>query len=444
MNVAPDYLIYESAHRGNILPLTSACNVKCIFCSHLQNPPGMQIYRINNRTLLQVEDALQFINPGQKIVIGESVTRIIEGEPFTHPNIKKILHMIRTEFPDTGIQITTNGTLMDGAMSLFLAELGNVEINLSLNTSSLVLRRQLMKDKRAETSVLAAENLCEAGVPYHGSIVAMPHMTGWQDLKDTIYDLAGKEARTIRVFIPGFTRLTPETLQFTPDLVRQLSAYINEINHLLDTPVILEPPFITDLAAEVKGVMAGSPAEEAGFRKGDVIVSVNGEKVFSRVDAFLQMKSKRTVTAAVKRGDKLMHFNLKKVQNSAPGLVMEYDISQAVLHEIGRCAEGFDHPYVLCSQLGAPAVSLAMEKAGLTAVQIVPVPSRFFGGSIGCAGLLTVADFFETAQKIFDEIDKKPDIFILPAIAFDNKGADLTGVNFKELQEKTGIIVKIA
>lgn len=34
----PEYLIYESAFRGNILPVTSLCNVGCMFCSHRHNP----------------------------------------------------------------------------------------------------------------------------------------------------------------------------------------------------------------------------------------------------------------------------------------------------------------------------------------------------------------------------------------------------------------------
>jgi len=95
MREAPEQLIYDSVHRGNILPLTSVCNVSCIFCSHRQNPPGIKIYKMDHRTPEQVKSCLEFISPGAPVVIGESVTRIIEGEPFLHPEIKGILYAIR-------------------------------------------------------------------------------------------------------------------------------------------------------------------------------------------------------------------------------------------------------------------------------------------------------------------------------------------------------------
>jgi len=133
MKTAPIHLLYESASRGNVLPLTSVCNVACVFCSHRQNPPGIEIYRIPHLDSRQVEDILQFIDPACRIVIGESTTRIIEGEPFTNPYIKDILSLIRQRYPSTEILITTNGTLIDPEMARFLANLGLVELNVSLN-----------------------------------------------------------------------------------------------------------------------------------------------------------------------------------------------------------------------------------------------------------------------------------------------------------------------
>lgn len=104
-------LILRGASEGNILPLTSACNVRCIFCSHRQNPPGVEAYRIPPQGRSEVERILPFMDPERPVVIGESATRIIEGEPFTHPAILEILELIRANLPGATIQITTNGSL---------------------------------------------------------------------------------------------------------------------------------------------------------------------------------------------------------------------------------------------------------------------------------------------------------------------------------------------
>ena len=83
-----DYYTYlVEAARKNILPLTSYCNVRCVFCSHKQNPDGVLIHRLPSLPVAKVEELVQLLDPREKVVIGESATRLVEGEPFTHPEI---------------------------------------------------------------------------------------------------------------------------------------------------------------------------------------------------------------------------------------------------------------------------------------------------------------------------------------------------------------------
>ena len=37
-------ILLEAVSRDNILPLTSSCNLHCLFCSNRQNPPGVQTF----------------------------------------------------------------------------------------------------------------------------------------------------------------------------------------------------------------------------------------------------------------------------------------------------------------------------------------------------------------------------------------------------------------
>lgn len=81
-------LILESAAQSNILPIISTCNVQCRFCSNRQNPPLAETLSMPPVSLELVDEALSLMDPGKPVVIGESVTRLTEGEPFVHPGVR--------------------------------------------------------------------------------------------------------------------------------------------------------------------------------------------------------------------------------------------------------------------------------------------------------------------------------------------------------------------
>jgi hypothetical protein len=72
------------------------------------------------------------------------------------------------------------------------------------------------------------------------------------------------------------------------------------------------------------------------------------------------------------------------------------------------------------------------------------VKNLTYGGNIVCAGLLMVKDFEAAVKKALEELgrrDIRPDLFILPQIAFDRFGEDLTGVPYSRLAERWDIPV---
>ncbi len=46
-----EYLIFHTAMESNILPITSVCDTKCIFCSHKDNPTDIRVISIPHRSL---------------------------------------------------------------------------------------------------------------------------------------------------------------------------------------------------------------------------------------------------------------------------------------------------------------------------------------------------------------------------------------------------------
>ena len=82
------YLYYKFIHsisQFNVLPVTSKCNFSCLFCSHKQNPPDIKVFSVPDLSLSGLIDIIDFLDKDRKIVIGESATNIIEGEPFCNP-----------------------------------------------------------------------------------------------------------------------------------------------------------------------------------------------------------------------------------------------------------------------------------------------------------------------------------------------------------------------
>ena len=56
-------LINRTAMEANILPLTSRCDSACIFCSHQNNPPQVQVLSVGERSLADILDTIQYFTP---------------------------------------------------------------------------------------------------------------------------------------------------------------------------------------------------------------------------------------------------------------------------------------------------------------------------------------------------------------------------------------------
>lgn len=441
-------LVLHSAREANILPLTSACNVRCVFCSHRQNPPGVEAYRLRPRTLEQVEEMLSFMEPALPVVIGESVTRVLEGEPFTHPKIKDILTMIRTMLPSTPIQVTTNGTLLEEDMVKFLSNIDNLTLYLSLNSANVNNRTRLMNDQLADRAVAAPGLLSRYEIDYHGSLVAMPHIIGWTDLEFSIKLLADKGAATIRIFLPGFTKLAPEECKFDPSLRERLARFVADMRREVDVPLTLEPPYLNDLFADVIGVIKDTPASMVGISPGDMIVSVEGTRPFSRFHAFQMVKKLRSPRLVLQRGGRELTVQMHKAAGEKSGLVMDFDLAPETIEDVYRAARRrrAANVLVLSSELAAPILEMGLAQRANEScdVEVLPVKSNFYGGSIMSAGLLVVSDYVRALQGLLTHRPgKKPDLALVPYISFDPSGRDLTGVSYSEIARCTGVDVEV-
>jgi NifB/MoaA-like Fe-S oxidoreductase len=263
----------------------------------------------------------------------------------------------------------------------------------------------------------------------------MPHLVGWQDLEQTILYLAEKGASTIRVFMPGYTRYTRIELP-EADILLKLLEMAADLRERIKTPVIIEPPMLDNLSAVVEGVVGESSADAASIKTGDIIEKVNGKEVFSRVDAYEKLFAAENPRVDLQRKEDQISVTVQKSKNASAGLVFNYDIAFRTAGKIRRIVDKYESKscLMLTCRLGYRIIRLALKDKSLD-IQIAE--NSYFGGNIMSAGLLVLQDI-EAALK---QQNKLPKVLFLPQIMFDEKGRDLTGRHYMELEQQYNLIL---
>ncbi|MEQ8189650.1 MAG: DUF512 domain-containing protein [Candidatus Eremiobacterota bacterium] len=425
-----NYLYYKYIHsisQFNILPVTSRCNFNCIFCSHKQNPPGLEVLTIEDLKPSDLEDIMDFLDREKKIVIGESATRIIEGEPFLNPYLPDILFMLRKKFPCTQVHITTNGSLLDEKILEVLSRIKPLELHISVNTISEKYRKKILGLKKGLKTIL--ETLSSYEIPFSSSIIALPDVTGMDELEETIRFLDRTGSEMIKLFWPSFTDYTGENPVRHVN-IDELKEFYTQIKSVIKTPVILEPPLLTDLTPVTEGPVAGSPAHRAGIKEGDEILSAGDYKPWSRTDAFYMLNNLKNPVVKIRRKSDIFSCKIIKNRGEKSGLTFLYDLDRSVIEKIKHMVS--DNSLVVTSLLAFNMMDMALKKEGID-VRLLPVKNMFFGGNIACTGLLTVDDILMATEeeKFFKHL-------LLPSVMFDENGLDLKGKSCSDIVNNRG------
>lgn len=420
------YFLREMSEH-NILALTSRCNCRCLFCSHGNNPPGAAVHYCGHRDYNEVIASLDFLDAKKEVVVGESASTLVEGEPLLYPRLWEVLRALRRKYPRTPVSLTTNGSLLTTEAIKELSALAPISLNLSLNT--LGYRQEVMGDP-TPTAVAAPPLLQKAGIRYNGSVVALPEVTGWPDVAATMAYLQEHGCETIRLILPGYGGMAPQEHSY--DWTERRDKALTLIAAQPGV-VLLEPPFYQNNQAVIYGVTPNSAGARAGFQGGDIVLAVNGKIPRNRHEAWLIIARERQVTIEIKRQKMSKSLVFCKEEGACGGLVFENDLDLRRLEEINaihRARKG--KAALCCSTLGRPYLeaNLGIFPA-LENLTVITVPNKYFGGNIGAAGLLTLGDFQSAlAGKDFDYV-------FLPRECLDYRGHDLENRTITELGWKS-------
>jgi len=441
-----EYYIYKSVQEDNILPLTSKCNLSCIFCSHKQNPSDIEIISIGNLKKDKVFKLIDFLDPNRAIIIGESATKIIEGEPLLYPYFKEIIKFIRDKYHDTEIKITTNANLLDKEMLNFFDKIRNISLNISVNYLNSNLRKKVMGNNCNPNILTTLELINNYNLEYNFSMVALPHIVGYETIQKEIIKMMDYNPQTIRVFMPGFTKNTIDNLKFDyKEIYNKLYKLIKQININFDIPVIIEPPRLKNFDKDIIGVIKNSPADSANIKYLDKIMKVNKKKVVTRVDAFNKINKLKNPILKIKRKDRIITKKIKKEKGQNSGIILDYDLSLDELFDIKRVIENNNDKSILflTSMLGYELIDYTINSylnLNNSNVRVNKVKNNYLKGSILSAGLLTNYDII----NFFNRFSKTSiDLIVLPKIMYDVFNNDLCGNSYKNLEKKLGLEVEI-
>ncbi len=436
-------LIYQTVQEYNIIPLTSVCQQSCLFCSHHFNPEDIEVYSGGHLDKGMVFSLFDYINKDRPVYIGESATRIIEGEPFNHPDWQEILREFRLRFPETPLRITTSaaglnkddiGTLVD----LDSNGSGGLRLTVSVNLLDLEKREEVLGAGSNKQILEILKELNRNEIFVETSFVAIPGVTGWDELENSIYKVSQFEnIKLARIMMAGYSKFADADIKnkFLVDRLK-LQKQVEDLNDEISIPLIFEPAVINDLQAEILGIIINTPAWSAGLKKGDIIKEISGEKVFSRVDAFNKFKesleNRNKFNLLINRKGRSKELTVNSSgwgRNDYTGLVMANDFS---FKEFSKFKNKFESSHyarvlILTSKLAEDRLNLIAEiledEVGIE-IDVMVVASNYFGGNIGSAGLLVVDDYKLIANRV-NQLNY--DLIITSSALFDIDGRDLKG-----------------
>ncbi|MGM0607319.1 MAG: DUF512 domain-containing protein [Candidatus Muiribacteriota bacterium] len=366
-----------------ILPVTSKCNLNCIFCSHKGNPPSINI-RYLKKNYNPLEKASKIFN--SNVIIGESASKIVEGEPFIFKHIFELIKILIQN--SNKVEITTSASLLSQEKIIKLSEFKDyIYLNISVNSTNQKLRKKIMGEKNLLNIKYTLKKLDEYNIKYCTSLVALNLKDNYDYIFNSLCFLKETQSEFTKIFIPGFTKI------FSPEIMRvnveKLKEKILPLRKKL--PLIIEPQKIPP-AVLVEGIIKNTPAFRAGLEFGDEILKINNEQVFSKSETIKKINCFQNPEIEWRRGEKKKIKKIFKQKGESSGILCIQDIDK---NKFDSIKNGLNkNNGLILSEFNYDFFKSKLKKQNL-----IKVKNSFFGGNIQCNGLLTVSDIQKSLRK---------------------------------------------
>ena len=258
-------------------------------------------------------------------------------------------------------------------------------------------------------------------------------------LEQTLDFLEKYPPLSLRIFWAGFSQFADKELIPKKNYYQALADFVEKKRKKYFYPIIREPQLIEDLAANVEGVINTSAADEAGIKRGDLILEIDDYHPQSRVDAFYKIEKLKDPIIKVKRSNKIETFSLNKSAAEKSGLIFSYDIAKRRLSKLNaylkECRKDYKNinTAVVTSELAYKLFEHITEDLNQQQFnfKLIKAENKFFSGTIISAGLLLNEDIEYALRKMGKNFDR----ILLPEIIYDYYGNDLLGNHYTELAD---------
>ena len=440
------------------------CNLNCVFCYELGNPPQMAYYI--KRPFLTVNEAearLLYHSRKEGRCMAPSIA--VVKEPFLNPQYLEILRRVRQRSPEEYFYLMTNGCFLTEDVVAELVQLQPLEIIVSLNTANLGLRRRLMGDPHPEVAINGISLLRRYEIPFVGGLVAWPEFP-IDDFEETIRFLDAHDALMVKIHLGGYTRYFPIKKWLDVEgYWKQIIRLIKKLRKELSTPIVfsMELYVENESTPRVLGTLKNSPACKAGLRLGDIITRVGSHAVSTQFEArfYLERMKGSSIELEVLRGSdrikliiepstEFMFPFIRTVYESSrfSGIVIAQGLNLLNLRGLEKIVNDSSASRVLLlsSAIMKPLCEVLLCRfydLGNLELFIEVPEHRFWGGNILVGDLYTVSDFVDHIKGFIKAKGFKPDLVVIPSTPFSPWGQDLTGVHYNEIERLTETRVEL-
>jgi len=475
-----DWLVPSAGDPREFFEYTgSHCNCDCIFCCNKGNPPSVAVSNDLDREAEdefgEIRTRIEYYRPEAGKALFPSLGCTYEVTE--HPYFMDVLHLLRGK-TSRPFRITTNGCNLSHEVITKLAKLKPIYLYLSLNSSSAVRRRKLMRDTNTEIAIRALPLLRRQGIPYATVIVPWPEDTiseMLEDLSSTVAYAVEHETHLIQVNLPGYSRhFSSSELFDLPQIWRSVISRVRELREEHDCPIVAMPTMYEENIyqprknlPQIIGLVKNSPAYLSGLKRGDVILQIGGILIRDRPQArdlisMLQQSGEKKASIRVQRNQQTLEMSLDLTRHSYPysgdidtylGIIfMGTGLRMSYIENLKRIIEAHRAKRVLflSSELVKPTFEQCLAEShlfgdGQLEIDIEVPKNNFFGGNIFMGDLLVVQDFIDCIRNYVLQKGCKPDLVIIPSSPFDLSGwgRDLTGRVYLDIERETGIPVEL-
>jgi MoaA/NifB/PqqE/SkfB family radical SAM enzyme len=472
-----DWVLHSSCDPSEIMDHAGTrCNCNCVFCYNKGAPPSLALRFPQRNAAEEFEEMktrLKYYKPEAERTLFPSLGSTCEV--LAHPHAIEVFKALRIK-TDKTIRVITNGAALTERKILQLAELKPVYLDISLGSANYARRQTLMRDDKPKVAINSLPLLKAAGIPYSVILVPWPLKTEkemLQDLEKTILCAADNDVHLIQVSLPGYTKyFSPAKLFDLNDLWTSIVVRIKDLRKQCDCPIVVMPGLYEEHISrpqknvpEVIGVVRNSPAFLAGMRPGDIIRRIAGSSISNRPQArdilsIIQQGEFESVPLTIIRDKReicleidtnIFSYPYSKLTDTHLGFIfMGTGLRLGYLEKLKEIIDLHKAKNILF--LSSTLVKSVFEQClkqsyFFSDVDLkIGVPeNRFFGGNIFMGDLLVVDDFIFYIKKFLKEVDKKPDLLVIPSTPFSLSqwGRDLTGRCYLDIEREVGIPVEL-